>query len=278
MRKPLLLALLAAACATPPAVVDPESLAASETAFAAHSLREDMRVAFLAAFADDGVFVRNDGWAVSNDWLRDRPAPPIVLDWRPQYVETAGSGELGLSTGPWKVTSKTDAKAAPSFGQFVSIWRREPGGPWKVAVDLGISHPGDSLWNEPLFARAVPMVPSSSLESLAHAETRFARIVASSGALAGYEALAATDLRYYRTGRAPEASRKAALGSPAMGKEKFIWTVERMETARSGDFGYTRGHYADSASPQKTLGYFLRVWRVEAAGWRIILDVTNPAS
>ena len=112
MRTLCLVALAATACAMPVTQPDPpESLAAAETAFAAHSVREDMRAAFLAAFADDGVFVR-DGWAVSNTYLKDRPAPPIVLDWRPVYTEVARSGELGLSTGPWKITSKEKPDAA----------------------------------------------------------------------------------------------------------------------------------------------------------------------
>src|SRR5262245_607456 len=121
-----------------------------------------MRAAFLAAFAHDGVFVRN-GWVVSNDWLRDRPAPPIVLDWRPQYVEVAASGDLGLSTGPWKITSKAKPETPPSHGQFVSVWRREGGGPWKVAVDLGISHPADDLWKVPLEARPRSAAASGSV-------------------------------------------------------------------------------------------------------------------
>ena len=98
-------ALAAAACTTVRPIDPPASLAAAETAFAAHSVREDMRVAFMAAFADDGVFVRN-GWTLATASLKDRPAPPIVLDWRPVYTEVARSGELGLSTGPWKITSK----------------------------------------------------------------------------------------------------------------------------------------------------------------------------
>jgi len=53
--------------------------------------------------------------------------------------------------------------------------------------------------------------------------------------------------------------------------------VERTETARSGDFGYARGHYAAAATPGKPAGWYLRVWRREASGWRVVMDVTNPA-
>jgi ketosteroid isomerase-like protein len=53
--------------------------------------------------------------------------------------------------------------------------------------------------------------------------------------------------------------------------------VERSEVARSGDFGYARGNYAAGAG-QAQLGWYLRVWRREGAGWRIVMDVVNPKS
>ena len=269
-------ALLAACAHHAPTMDAPVSLAAAETAFAAHSVREDMRAAFLAAFADDGVLVRG-GWTVSNAYLAKQPAPPIVLDWRPQYVEVASSGELGLSTGPWKITSKTAPAAPPTFGQFVSVWRRAPGGPWKVAVDLGIGHPGPSLWDQPLEARKVAAVSAVVGPGIAEAEDEFQRLAASRGTRAAYAALGARDLRLYRNGQAPRASLAAALDAPAAAQDGLAWSRERIETSRSADLGYARGSYARSSEPAATLGYYLRVWRREAGGWRIVLDVANPA-
>ena len=274
----LLPALALVACAHQPATMTdgPASLAAAETEFGRHSVREDMRVAFLAAFADDGVFVRN-GWVNSNAYLRDRPAPPIVLDWHPQYVEVAKSGDLGLSTGPWKITSKTDPSAQPAHGQFVSVWRRVGSGPWKVEVDLGIGHPGAHLWDAPLDARLSPAVAGPG-DGLGEAEARFQRECAGRGLRAAYSAHGARDLRLYRGGQPPAAALDAALTDPSMTDEKIAWTVERQETAKSGEFGYARGHYALAASPGKTIGWYLRVWRREPAGWRIVLDVVNAAA
>src|SRR5688572_14862475 len=280
MNKPAAAAvgLALAACAHQPAAVDHSaSLAAAETAFAAHSVREDMRVAFLAAFDHDGVFVR-EGWRVSNDFLRDRPAPPIVLDWRPQYVEVASSGDLGLSTGPSKIVSKAQPQTPPTFGQFVSVWRRAPGGAWKVAVDLGIAHPEDTLWKEPLEKRQLPP-PSRSVEAgtVEQAEERFAAEAQARGMRTAYAAFGADNLRFYRAGQPPATTRAAALTSPGMEGPAHAWTVERTETSRAGDLAYVRGAYAAVASPTVPLGWYLRVWRREPNGWRIVMDVTNPA-
>ena len=279
MNKPAAaLGLLLAACAHQPAVVDhTASLAAAETAFAAHSVREDMRVAFLAAFDDDGVFVR-EGWRVSNDFLRDRPAPQIVLDWRPQYVEASASGDLGLSTGPSKIVSRTAPGTPPSYGQFVSVWRRAPGGPWKVAVDLGIGHPGDALWSAPLETRQLSgAAPSTAHGGVAQAEANFAGELRRGGARSAYSRFGADNLRFYRAGNAPAVTRAAALASPAMSDERLVYTVERSETARAGDFAYARGFYSSADAPAVPLGWYLRVWRREPAGWRIVMDVVNPA-
>ena len=277
MNKAAFLALALAACAHAPMTNEaPDSLAAAETEFGRHSVREDMRVAFLANFADDGVFVR-DGWMVSNDWLRSRPAPPIVLDWHPQYVEVAPSGEMGLSTGPWTITSKKDPSAPQAHGQFVSVWRREGAGPWKVAVDLGIGHPVRALWEAPLEARTAPTAAAAAGD-LAAAEARFSTESTARGLRVAYSAAGTEDLRFYRQGHAPVKGRLAALAAPAMTDERIAWTVERSETARSGDWGYARGRYARATSPDKVAGWYLRVWRREAGGWRVVMDVTNPAA
>src|SRR4051812_23374015 len=188
-----LAAVLVAACATTGPRPDPHSLAAAESAFAAHSVREDMRAAFLAAFAPDGVLVR-DRWMTAQESLGPRPAPPIVLDWRPVHVEVAGSGEMGLSTGPWRITAR-GASEPGRFGQFVSVWTRAPGSPWKVAVDIGISTPGPVLWDAPL--QAAVSAGTRADEPLDAAEAAFSEAAAHAGMRAAWAQWAASDVRIY---------------------------------------------------------------------------------
>jgi ketosteroid isomerase-like protein len=271
---PVLVAGCAHSPSGPATMEDARSLAAAESAFAAHSVREDMRVAFIAHFAADGVFVRN-GWVVARESLASRQAPPIVLDWKPVYAEVAASGEMGLSTGPWKITSRTDPKEPPAYGQFVSIWKREAGGAWQVAVDLGIDNPESTFWDAPLEAAVVP-AGGPSRGSLEATERAFEEMAARQGARAAYARFSSERVRFYRGGAAPSLGRQAALASPLMKDDKLSWTIERSETARSGDFGYARGSYSGADATQPA-GWFMRAWRVEAGEWRIALDVVNPA-
>lgn len=240
-------AVLLGACAHAPAGVDPRSLAEAESAFAEHSVREGMRAAFLSHFADDGMLLRS-GWVNSNAHLAKQPDPPIVLDWRPAYVEVAASGELGLSNGPWR-----------------------------VAVDLGISHSQPTLWDRGLETRAAAS-PGGPGEpgGLQAAEQSFARQSQDRGARAAYEAHGSQQMRYYRNGADPAIGKDAALAAPGLGDERLIWSADRIETSKSGDFGYARGSYAALSAPAIALGHYLRIWRLEGNAWRVALDVANP--
>ncbi|PWB61252.1 MAG: hypothetical protein C3F16_08865 [Betaproteobacteria bacterium] len=275
-RLPFVLACLLAGCTamtTPsPAPDAPDSLAAAETAFAAQSLREGMRAAFLAWLAPDATIFR-DGPVNGPALVASRPQPPIDLAWRPVFVETSASGEMGLSTGPSTVTSRTDPAAPPRFGQFVSVWKRAPGGPWRVRVDLGISHPDAALADAPLVARSTPPAGEGASGTLAQAESDFARLAAEGGDASAYGHFASSDARVYREGHAPFVGRAAALSSPAAGATRTAWTVEAHETSLAGDLGYARGRYGPPEGA--TAGHFVRVWRREAGGWRIAADVVN---
>ncbi|MGZ5595271.1 MAG: nuclear transport factor 2 family protein [Usitatibacter sp.] len=275
---PLLSALALAGCAfapTPP-MDAAATLAAAEAAFAAQSVREDMRAAFLAHFADDGVFVRN-GWINSNAFLATQPAPPIVLEWRPVFTEVAQSGDLGISTGPWKATSKVKPETPPTFGQFVSVWRRERG-EWKVAVDIGIGHAGPAFWDAPLETEVLAGRAALTRGGIETAELEFVTDAHLGGLVSAYGKHGSEQLRFYREGHAPAAGKAAALASAAMTTAKLSWIIDRIEMSKSRDFGYSRGSYASVDAPKVPLGYFMRVWHVENGQWRIALDVANPAS
>lgn len=276
MRNALLASLLATACAMTPAPDrDAATLADAERAFAAQSMATDMASAFRANFSDDGVLV-GEGWTRARAAFAGQPAPPVNLDWAPSHVEVAGSGELGLSTGPWIRTSRLRPDEPAAHGHFVSVWRRNAQGRWQVEVDIGIRHP--EAVAKPASAEVVaPGAPIAGGGSLEEAEARFVQASIRGGPLAAYEAHASQRFMLYREGHAPYRGKAQALMSGSLREGPTLWLTDAMATSRSNDFGFVRGTYADAADPQKARGYFMRVWRREAVGWRVVLDVTNAA-
>jgi len=61
-------------------------------------------------------------------------AIPGVTLWNPQAQKVARSGDLGCTYGI--VERRRLGGAAPDSGVYLHVWRRDPGGRWKVALAL----------------------------------------------------------------------------------------------------------------------------------------------
>jgi ketosteroid isomerase-like protein len=63
---------------------------------------------------------------------------PFNLRWEPLRADAAQSGELGYTFGKWSMTG-TDPQGKPltRTGHYISIWKKQNDGSWKVVVDLG---------------------------------------------------------------------------------------------------------------------------------------------
>jgi ketosteroid isomerase-like protein len=61
------------------------------------------------------------------------------LVWHPVTAVVAASGELGYTIGRWesRALGRDGRWAAEGTGNYVTIWRKQPDGSWKVAVDIG---------------------------------------------------------------------------------------------------------------------------------------------
>ena len=133
------------------------------------------------------------------------------------------------------------------------------------------------LWDQPLVAVSSGSARGTmrNATGLRVAEEQFSQESRRAGAKSAYQALASEHFRFYRGGSPPAITRAAALAAPGMTQDPLVWSVERVEAAFSGEFGYARGSYASADAPSKPLGHYLCVWRLEAGQWRVALDVTN---
>lgn len=251
-------------------------IAAAESAFAAHSVATDMREAFLAAFAEDSTLLRS-GPVPARETIRKNPAPPIELNWRPAFVYAAASGEIGYSTGPWRITSKNDSSAPPKFGQFVSVWKRQADGAWKVFIDFGISHPDPSLANTWLILSEATQAVADEAAAK-NAEKMFSEISEKSGYQEALKRLSAKDARVYREGHAPflgsDAIERAPTGYAGFGQE-----IVSSGLSRAGDMAFALARIAPrkaDGSLDKPAAHALRIWKAASDGkFELVLDVLN---
>ena len=120
-----------------------EALAAVERRFATAAREEGWRAAFLQYFAEDSIALTPDPVS-ARERLKSRPRRPFSeeeLTWEPKAGDIAASGELGWLTGPSTFIDHTAAQPKPSYGNYLSIWKKQPDGRWRVFIDLGTTVP-----------------------------------------------------------------------------------------------------------------------------------------
>lgn len=272
------IALTLAACQTAgdsPSRFDARALAGEEAKFAAHSMQHGMQPAFVEFMAPGSILLRPDP-VDGLEFMKKRPNPPIELDWKSAFTILSASGELGLSTGPWKRKSKTDRAAAPYWGQFFSIWRKQPDGQWRVEFDHGISHTGHDGMQEALTAIDLPGTSGhANADGTPAPEADFIATAKREGALAAYQKYRATTSRLLRDETVPMVNVPPPLGITNT-ESRYDWTPVKTVTAGAGDFSYILGKWKTGGNAKPETGYYLRVWIRNGKDWKLAADLVTP--
>lgn len=140
-----LVAGLAALNAQPNAADGSELLVKLEQEFAKTTAEKGFD-GFMSYFAEDGYDLPNGGEILQGkENIRKGIGPwgpDFKLTWTPVKAEMAASGDLGYTFGNYVATSKgKDGKEVKSYGKYVTIWKKQADGSWKVAMDTGNSSP-----------------------------------------------------------------------------------------------------------------------------------------
>ena len=135
MRRLYLVLLVAAGLAAAPDAALTEQVRRTEITFA-RTMADRDAAGFRSFLSEEAVFVGRSGVLrgaseVAAGWKRFFEGPQAPFSWEPEQVQVLDSGTLALSSGPVRDPS------GKRIGTFNSIWRRETGGKWKIAIDHG---------------------------------------------------------------------------------------------------------------------------------------------
>ena len=262
----------------PPALA---AMADTERQFAAAAQVKGIRDAFLEYFADDAMFEPGRGKA--KDQLLEQKAQPFSereLVWEPRTGDVAASGELGWLTGPGTFINHAAGDKTPRHTNYLSIWRKEPDGRWRVFIDLGTSLNAPATF-APGFTRFAfpnrytgPESKAAATDRLAAADRAFNERLASAGASAAYDEVLAAGARLHREGVGALTDHNAVQNWLKEHAHGLTAKAMAAESAASGDLGYTYGDY--QLAPSGKPGAYLRIWTREAQGrWRVVAEVLS---
>lgn len=115
-----------------------EEIISTDKAFSEMCKQKGLRQSFIA-FADENVYKMTEGAypivgreALEESFKQSKEGD-FNLEWYPVRAQVAESGDLGYTTGNWKISMQDTIL----HGCYVSIWKKQKDGTWKYVLDGG---------------------------------------------------------------------------------------------------------------------------------------------
>ncbi len=264
------------------------SLVNAERAFARAALANGIRDAFLTYLADEAIIFQPD-IIEGKTWYANRDSIAGILSWRPIYADVSLAGDLGYTTGPWEYRKEKMEDDPVAFGHYVSVWKKQADGEWRVAIDVGIGYAGpDTTVSELVLAadKAGAAKPLQDAEvedlqqSLLEADLTFAKSSEANGFDQAFLACSTENVRLYRDNNFPLTGRDASVKLLAEQSAKLTWQPRAAVVARGGDLGYTYGHstfVSDNPGSEPKQDAYFRIWKKQVGHeWKVVLDLKSP--
>ena len=238
------------------------------------------RAAFLEFLAEDGIVFRPGPLNGKEAWGK-REETGLDLVWEPTLAVIARSADFGYNTGPAKWRANKKEEKFSSHGQFISIWKKQKDGSWKVALDCGIENPEPS--GKPETLRTVVPPDSKAAADLNatqagrwETQQKFTQAAKTDSAMATLK-FAGDEIRVYRDGHPPSVGKEAA--RPLLDATAGRMTFEMLgaDMSRSADLSYTYGRYSKLRPKGTEQGHYFQIWQTDNSGaWKLVLDWAQP--
>jgi ketosteroid isomerase-like protein len=245
-----------------------------------------IRDAFLTYLADDAIVFRPKPVKARPLYFQS-PAIPGLLTWKPVFADASSAGDLGYTTGPYEYRKDTASKQADGYGHYISVWKKQQDGNWRVVIDCGIVHPkpetpfipGEISKNE--HRSSIKFLSKYEINSeqraLLETDIAFFKASASEGIAKAFLDYANDQARYYRMNTFPIIGKENIMSSMNSQSGHISGTPITAEIAVSGDLGYTYGLSELKTDAETKANSYLRIWKKKPNGeWKVVLDLENP--
>ncbi len=267
----------AVAQSSPPAA---QAIIRAEYAFAADALARGTKPAFLTAMHDSAIVFTHAIPTPARPYWRAKPDPApaeAALRWAPALAGASAVGDLGYTTGPWRIDGP-DGKAVAT-GHFFTIWARQADGTYKWLLDNGISSPLatapaalPTLLQVGISTERAAMGTGDQPLQVRWLDEQLSADIAKRGMGAAYAVRLHEEARLLREESAPLTT-PAAIQRRLAAEPAWLLTPVGGRVAASRDLAYSYGRYQAAAAA----GSYVHLWRRSRAGWQLLLEITNPA-
>jgi ketosteroid isomerase-like protein len=238
----------------------------AEHAFAQRAAEVGTPPAFVEFMTDDAWAFVPEATKAKPFWSARKPTASL-LSWAPNFADAAADGSFGYTTGNWEFRAKKGEEPG-AFGDFNTIWLRQPDGGYKWLIDIGVGHPKPQKYSTEWKAAKSQTDPTKTIPPAKIPISQYEGI-ASTDIAKAYEKFASDGIRLFREDKMPiagkNAVKRAVSGTLILG----VTTTDRS----SSDMAYVLRPYTLTSGTSVEKGNQLQVWKYEGGKWKIVLDV-----
>ncbi|MFD2967600.1 DUF4440 domain-containing protein [Sphingobacterium bambusae] len=213
------------------------------------------------------------------NYLNNRPNLPDVLTWQPNFALVSKSLDWGVTSGPMEFQKIGVIKR---YGQYLTVWRRDKKGNWKVHVRAEVENFGkgpksDLVFYEPddswyLKHRSKVRLQQRE-EVVTQSDELFSTILKANNEAAFNEFLS-DDVRYYYPWEPEIEGKKNVLAFLKKKRIEITTDPSGVGRAYSGEYAYTSGT-ANVRSKEKVVKFnYIRIWQLkDDYQWRVLIEM-----
>jgi hypothetical protein len=240
--------------------------------------KKGIKDAFLSVGDPEGIVFKPKPVKIT-DFYANIEKQSGTLQWTPKFARISYNGDLAFTSGPYVYNNgKNDDDKV--HGDYVSIWRGDGEGKFKLLIDLGIQHPEADKeelidFKEPDVSKKPVMNkdPFKGKEIILATDKTFNQTLSVS-ALGSYKEFLSPEGRYYFPGFEPIMGTDKIL--KFINNEAISITAETISGNRSSsnDLAYTYGRARIKKGNIVSNFHYVRIWEVDAKHkWNILLEV-----
>jgi hypothetical protein len=264
---------------------DLNTLIANEYAFSSVAGQVGSRDAFLEFITNDGILFR-PGPVNGKKILKESKPSSGILFWYPTDAFVARAGDLGYTTGPWEWRKNKSDSSAIAFGNFCTVWQKQPNNSWKFLIDIGNSNPKPAVAPAPLRFDESDTAKVQGLirgerhikpDELIKLDNQFTEIVAKMGVAQTYQKFITESSKILKDGSAPIIGVWSIIDFLSQRGLHYKFSPLGGKISASNDFGYTYGELAITREdpPINEKYNYLRIWQREEKHWTLAVEVES---
>jgi hypothetical protein len=240
--------------------------------------RRGIKEAFLSVADPEGIVFKPEVVKIT-DFYNSIDKQPGTLLASPKFARISANGDLAFTAGPYTYQNgKSDDDKV--YGDYVSVWRADVEGKFKLLINLGIQHPEmeqeeTTDFKDPDPAKRVaPSKDPFNGRSIIIGTDKIFNHELTVSAMATYQEFMSPEGRYYFPGFDPITGSDKIM--KFIGNEGINISAETINVGRStsNDLAYSYGRARIKKGEIVSNYNYVRIWEIDKNHkWNVLLEV-----